>query len=161
MNVWKCQQNIPDSEGPLAVSSRQSGTTNRKRLTAVCVETMAWYRKLMTLSIHQVRRSLVLLASVHRHTQLVPDSVWDVEPIKLVAHETSLTGLRVVQEQEIWANAHETRNSISFKKGRETIANSLTKTWSDVKKNILKVSTWLKNMPTIETKRKIQPTNCH
>jgi len=43
--------------------------------------------------VHQVKRCLVVLASVHRRTQLVLDLIWDVKPMKLVVHEMSQTML--------------------------------------------------------------------
>jgi len=41
--------------------------------------------------VHEVSKTLVVLASVHQHTQRVLDSVWDVEPMKLVVHVVSET----------------------------------------------------------------------
>jgi len=41
--------------------------------------------------VHQVPRCLVVLASVHQHTQLVLNSIRNVKPVKLIVHEIRQT----------------------------------------------------------------------
>jgi len=36
----------------------------------------------------QTPRSLVVLASVHEHTELILDSFWNIKPMELSVHET-------------------------------------------------------------------------
>jgi len=104
MTVWNCLQNIPDHQVHRAVSSRQ---LDWQQKTAVRAKMVTWHGKLVsagrtqTLSendvrdwravVHQVPRCLVVLASVHQHTQLVLHAVWNVKPMKLVVREMSQT----------------------------------------------------------------------
>jgi len=39
----------------------------------------------------QIPRSLVVLASVHEHTELILDSFWNVKPMELGVHEMRQT----------------------------------------------------------------------
>jgi len=79
--VCNCQHNTPDPESLRAMSSRQSGQQQRTPDGRTCSEPVAWHRPLVTAGrtqtlaendvrnwwtvVHQVPRSLVVLASVH------------------------------------------------------------------------------------------------
>jgi len=88
-----------------------SRASNRKRPTAVRAEPVAWYGELVTAGrtqtlaendvrnwwtvVHQIPRSLVVLASVHEYAELVLDSFWNVKPLKLSVHQSWQTMIKL------------------------------------------------------------------
>ena len=110
VTVCNCPQNTLDLACLQAMSSRPSDQ-QQKKPTAVCAEPVVWNGDLMAAGwtqalaessvrnwcavVGQIPRSLVVLASVHEHTELILDSFWNVKPIELGVHETRQTVVEV------------------------------------------------------------------
>jgi len=78
-------------------------TSDRKRPTAVCVDSTARYDELVLVCgtktkprsdvggcdemVGEVPRCLTVKTAVHHYTQLVSDPLWHIQPIKLIVEE--------------------------------------------------------------------------